>query len=58
MFPKVMGVRSTSCSSWLSVFGASGLVLGSVAVVIASELTVVWRERAAHGQAAENGVSS
>jgi hypothetical protein len=53
-----MGVRSTSCSSWLSVFGASGLVLGSVAVVIASELTVVWRERAAHGQAAENGVSS
>ena len=38
----------------LALFGASGLVLGPVAVVIMSELAEVWRERTAHRQAAES----
>lgn len=38
----------------LALFGASGLVLGPVAVVITIELAEVWRERTTHGQAVES----
>jgi predicted PurR-regulated permease PerM len=41
----------------LVLFGASGLVLGPVAVVIAGELAEVWRQRTAQGQAAESSAT-
>ena len=40
----------------LVLFGASGLVLGPVAIVITKALVEVWRQRTAAGRAVEDGV--
>lgn len=40
----------------LALFGASGLVLGPVAIVIATALIDVWRQRTSAGRAVEDGV--
>ena len=40
----------------LSVFGVAGVVLGPVVLAVAVVLIEIWRDRMAHGQAAENGI--
>lgn len=40
----------------LALFGASGLVLGPVAIVITTALIDVWRQRTSDGRTAEDGV--
>lgn len=40
----------------LALFGASGLVLGPVAIVITTALIDVWRQRTLAGRAVEYGV--
>jgi predicted PurR-regulated permease PerM len=41
----------------LALFGASGLVLGPVALAVTLALVDIWRRRTAHGRVAEAGVS-
>lgn len=40
----------------LSVFGASGLILGPVILAVTGALIEIWRRRTKEGQSAENGV--
>src|SRR5688572_26344843 len=40
----------------LTVFGVAGVVLGPVVLAVAVVLIEIWRDRMAHGQAAENGI--
>lgn len=42
----------------LVYFGAAGVVLGPVALVVAAALLDIWRRRTAHGQAAEHVVDT
>jgi predicted PurR-regulated permease PerM len=42
----------------LSVFGASGLILGPVILSVTSALIEIWRRRTSEGQSAESGVKS
>jgi predicted PurR-regulated permease PerM len=47
-----------SVAGWLMLFGAAGLVLGPVAVVVTQALLEVWRRRTAGSRAAEDAAPS